>query len=65
MAKRPPISRQRVEKMRERERNVGLEHDDAARWLDENAPQEEPTVPKSAGKSKLLHQWRQKQRPKN
>ena len=56
--KKPP-SRQRVEKMRERERNVGLEHDDAARWLDENAPQEEPTVPKSAGKSKLLHQWKQ------
>ncbi len=66
MAKRPQISRQRVERMRERERTVGLEADDAAaQWLDENAPKEEPAVPKSATKSKLLHQWRQKQRPKS
>ena len=36
--KQPP-SRRRVEKMRERERSVGLEPDDAAaQWLDENAP---------------------------
>ena len=57
--KKPP-SRQRVEKMRERERTVGLEPDDAAaQWLDANAPKEELRVPKSARKSKLLHQWKQ------
>jgi hypothetical protein len=57
--KKPP-SRQRVEKMRERERTVGLEPDDAAaQWLDANAPEEELHVPKSARKSKLLHQWKQ------
>jgi hypothetical protein len=57
--KKPP-SRQRVEKMRERERTVGLEPDDAAaQWLDANAPKEELQVPKSARKSKLLHQWKQ------
>jgi hypothetical protein len=57
--KKPP-SRQRVEKMRERERTVGLEPDDAAaQWLDANAPKEDPYVPKSARKSKLLHQWKQ------
>ena len=57
--KKPP-SRQRVEKMRERERTVGLEPDDAAaQWLDANAPKEELRVPKSARKSKLLHQGKQ------
>jgi hypothetical protein len=57
--KKPP-SRQRVEKMREREQTVGLEPDDAAaQWLDANAPKEELHVSKSARKSKLLHQWKQ------
>ena len=59
--KQPP-NRKRVEKMRERERNVGLEPDDpAAQWLDENAPKEELRAPKAARKSKLLHQWKQAQ----
>lgn len=59
--KRPP-SRGSVEKMRERERNVGLEPGDAgARWLEENAPEEVQQTPRSARKSKLLHQWRQAQ----
>jgi hypothetical protein len=50
--------------MRARERSVGLEADDAAaKWLDEHEPTEEPTVPKAARKSKLLHQWRQRQKP--
>jgi hypothetical protein len=48
--------------MRERERTAGLEpDDDAARWLDANAPKEELRPPKAAGKSKLLHRWRQAQ----
>jgi hypothetical protein len=49
----------------ERERQVGLEPDDeAARWLAEHEPRapEPPPVSKSARKSKLLHQWRQRQR---
>ena len=63
MPKRPPISRQRVAKMREREQTVGLEPDDAAaKWLDEHEPKEEQKTPKSATKSKLLHQWRQARR---
>ena len=46
--------------MRERERTAGLDPDDAAaRWLDENAPEEAPKTPKAAHKSKLLHRWRQ------
>ena len=59
--KQPP-SRRRVEKMRERERIVGLEPDDpAAQWLDENAPKEPFRAPKAAKKSKLLHLWKQAQ----
>jgi hypothetical protein len=50
--------------MRERERSAGLESDDAAaRWLDEHEPKEQPKAPKAARKSKLLHQWRQQQKP--
>jgi hypothetical protein len=62
--KRPP-SRRRVEKMREREANVGLEPDDsAARWLDEHDPPPVPETPKSAHKSKTLHRFRQQQQKK-
>jgi len=35
--------------------------DDAARWLDEHDPKPKPQPPKSATKSKVLHQWRQRQ----
>jgi hypothetical protein len=57
--KRPP-SRRSVERMRERERNVGLEPDDeAARWLEDHEPKVEPAPPKAARKSKALHRWRQ------
>jgi len=49
--------------MRERERNLGLDADDAAgRWLGEHEPKEPEPAPKSAGKSKLLHQFRKRQR---
>ena len=62
--KQPP-SRRRVEKMRERERSVGLEPDDpAAQWLDEHTPKEPFQAPKAAKKSKLLHQWKQAQQRK-
>jgi hypothetical protein len=57
--KRPP-SRRSVERMRERERKVGLEpDDDAARWLEEHEPKVEKPPPKAARKSKALHRWRQ------
>ena len=60
--KRPP-SRRTVEKMRERERAAGLDPDDAAaRWLEEHEPKETNEPPKAARKSKLLHQFRERQR---
>jgi hypothetical protein len=44
----------------ERERTVGLEPDDAAaQWLEEHDPPPKPQPAKAAGKSKVLHQWRQ------
>jgi hypothetical protein len=49
--------------MREREKHVGLEaDDDAARWLEEHEPTVEQPPPKAAGKSKALHQWRNRKR---
>jgi hypothetical protein len=54
-----PISRQKVEKMREREASVGLDaEDEASRWLSEHDPPPPPDESKSARKSKLLHQFR-------
>jgi hypothetical protein len=48
--------------MRQRERAAGLDPDDeAARWLAEHDPPRVPARPKSQGKSKALHRWRQKQ----
>ena len=45
----------------ERARTAGLEPDDeAARWLAERDPAPPPQLPKSATKSKVLHQWRQR-----
>jgi hypothetical protein len=45
--------------MREREKNAGLDPEDAAgRWLDEHDPTPAPVAPKSASKSKALHQFR-------
>jgi hypothetical protein len=49
--------------MRERERAAGLDADDAAaRWLEEHEPKEPTEPPKAARKSKLLHQFRERQR---
>jgi hypothetical protein len=55
-------ARRRAEKLGERERAVGLDPDDeASRWLQEHAVEPAPGTPKSARKSKLLHQWRRRQ----
>ena len=57
------MDRKRVERMRERERNVGLEPDDeAAQWLGEHDPKPPPPTPKAASKNKVLHQWRRRNR---
>jgi hypothetical protein len=51
-----------AKKLGERERTVGLDpEDEATRWLAEHDAQPKPQPPKSAGKSKALHQWRRRQ----
>jgi len=55
------MSRQRVQRMRQREANVGLDQEDeAARWLAEHDAPAPPPVPKAASKNKVLHQWRKR-----
>ena len=57
-----PLTNKGAKKLGERERSVGLDPDDeATRWLNEHDPPPKPQSPKSAGKSKTLHQWRQRQ----
>ena len=65
MSTKRPLSSRSVEKLSERERNVGLEpDDDASVWLDQHDPKPPPPVPKRASKNKVLHQWRkQRDRP--
>jgi hypothetical protein len=56
-----PLSGKGAKKRAERERAVGLEPDDAAaQWLEEHDPPPKPQPPKAAGKSKVLHQLRQR-----
>ena len=61
MRKRPLTTRG-VERMRERERSLGLDpEDDAARWLEEHDPKPPPPESKSLFKSKTLHRWKKEQ----
>lgn len=61
MGRKRPLTSKGAKKLGERERTVGLDPDDeATRWLDEHDPPAPPKVPKSASKSKVLHQWRQR-----
>jgi hypothetical protein len=59
MARKRDLTSRGVEKLSERERNVGLDaEDDAARWLEEHDPTPPPAVPKRASKNKTLHRWK-------
>ena len=61
MGRKRDLTQRGVERLSERERNVGVEpDDDAARWLDEHDPKPPPPVPKRASKNKTLHQWRKR-----
>jgi hypothetical protein len=57
-----PLTSKGAKKLGERERAAGLDpKDEATRWLDEHDPPPKPQPPKAASKSKVLHQWRQRQ----
>jgi hypothetical protein len=63
LSRRARISRRGAQKLGERERELGLDPDDeAARWLAEHDPPSAPEEPKSSGKSKTLHRWKQRSR---
>ena len=62
MSRKRPLTSRGAQKLGEREREAGLDPDDeAARWLREHDPEPPPATPKSARKSKTLHQWRRRQ----
>ena len=57
------LSSRSARKLGDRERDTGLDpEDDAARWLAEHDPPPAPKAPKSLGKSKALHRWKQRKR---
>ena len=62
MSRKRPLTSGSAKKLGERERQAGLEPDDAAaRWLEEHHADPKPQAPKRATKSKALHQWRRRQ----
>ena len=62
MRKRRPFDPKKIERQSERERNAGLDPEDAAaKWLEEHDPKPPPPTPKHASKNKVLHQWRRRQ----
>jgi hypothetical protein len=62
MAAKRGLTSEGARRRAEHERAVGLDAEDAAaRWLAEHDPAPTPAPPKSLGKSKELHRWRQRQ----
>jgi hypothetical protein len=62
MAAKRGLTNEGARRRAERERAVGLDPEDAAaQWLAEHDPVPVPAPPKSLGKSKELHRWRQRQ----
>jgi hypothetical protein len=62
VGRKRPLTGKGAKKLAERERAIGLEPDDAAaKWLEEHDPPPKPPPPKAASKSKVLHQFRQRQ----
>lgn len=62
MSEKRPLTSKGAKARAERERAAGLDpEDEASRWLEQNDPAPKPAPPKSAGKSKALHQWRRRQ----
>ena len=61
MSYKKPITSKGALKRGERERAVGLEEDDAAKWLAEHDPPRPPKQPKAGKKSKAVHRFRQQQ----
>jgi hypothetical protein len=63
LSRRARIGGRAAEKLGERERQLGLDSDDeASRWLAEHDPPPATQQPKSLGKSKALHRWKQRSR---
>jgi hypothetical protein len=61
MTRKRPLTSKGVKRLSERERNAGLDPDDAAaKWLAENDVAPPPSPPKAAVKSKTLHRFRQR-----
>ncbi len=65
MRPRRSTSHEGARKQADRERAAGLDpEDEAGQWLAEHDPAPTPERPKSTGKSKSLHRFRQSQAKK-
>jgi hypothetical protein len=62
LARKRTLTSEGARRLGEKERATGLDPDDeAAQWLSEHDPAPPPATPKSVGKSKHLHRWKQQQ----
>jgi len=56
------LTSQGAQRRAQREREAGLDPQDAAaKWLEEHDPPPPPKTPKRATKSKTLHRWRRQE----
>ena len=61
VSRKRPLTSEGARRLGEKERATGLDpEDEAARWLSAHDPAPPPATPKSAGKSKHLHRWKQR-----